>query len=110
MEKWLMAAIVAVVPALGMAQSLRCDRKIISGGATRAEVAAFCGDPVQVDQKSAYYRPIDSVGNQSNLRAPAVVEVQVEVWTYNFGPNRLMQRIRFEDGVVVRIESLGYGY
>jgi hypothetical protein len=34
----------------------------------------------------------------------------VEVWIYNFGPNKLMQRIRFEDGVVVRIESLGYGY
>jgi hypothetical protein len=33
-----------------------------------------------------------------------------EVWTYNFGPSRLMQRIRFENGVVVKIESLGYGF
>ena len=102
-----MAAVVACIPALGMAQSLRCDGKIISGGATRAEVAAFCGEPVQVDQKSAYYRPIAS--STGNLPNP-VIEVQVEVWTYNFGPNRLMQRIRFEDGVVARIESLGYGY
>jgi hypothetical protein len=41
---------------------------------------------------------------------PITVEVQVEVWIYNFGPDRLMQRIRFEDGVVVRIESIGFGY
>jgi len=37
-------------------------------------------------------------------------EIPVEMWTYNFGPDRLMQRIRFENGVVVRIESLGYGF
>jgi Protein of unknown function (DUF2845) len=110
MTKWLMLAVVACLPALVTAQSLRCDGKIISEGASRAEVAALCGDPVQVDQKSVYYRPIASTGNQANPRAASAVEVQVEVWTYNFGPNRLMQRIRFEDGLVVRIESLGYGY
>jgi hypothetical protein len=37
-------------------------------------------------------------------------EIPVEVWTYNFGPDRFMQRIRFENGVIVRIESLGYGF
>jgi uncharacterized protein YvpB len=37
-------------------------------------------------------------------------EIPVEVWTYNFGPHRLMQRVRFENDVVVRIESLGYGF
>jgi hypothetical protein len=110
MTKWLMLAVAACLPALVTAQSLRCDGKIISEGASRAEVAALCGDPVQVDQKSVYYRPIASTGNQANPRAASAVEVQVEVWTYNFGPNRLMQRIRFEDGLVVRIESLGYGH
>lgn len=40
----------------------------------------------------------------------SATEIPVEVWTYNFGPSRLMQRIRFENGVVVRIESLGYGF
>jgi hypothetical protein len=109
MNKWLMVAVVACVPALAMAQSLRCDRKIISQGASRAEVTAFCGDPVQVDQKSVYY-PISSVTHRANSITGPAVEIQVEVWIYNFGPNKLMQRIQFEDGVVVRIESLGYGY
>ena len=37
-------------------------------------------------------------------------EISVEVWTYNFGPDRLMPRIRFENGVVVSIASLGYEF
>jgi hypothetical protein len=108
MNKWLIAAVVACVPALAMAQSLRCDGKIISEGTTRAKVAALCGEPVQVDQKSLYY-PVASTGPRSDA-TPATVQVQVEVWIYNFGPDRLMQRIRFENGLVVRIESIGYGY
>lgn len=40
----------------------------------------------------------------------AVVEVPVEVWTYNFGPYKLMRRVRFVDGLVEEIETLGYGY
>ena len=35
--------------------------------------------------------------------------VQVERWTYDFGPNRFMRQVVFEDGQVVRIETLGRG-
>jgi len=38
------------------------------------------------------------------------IEVPVESWVYNLGPNKLMRRIRFEGGVVTEIETLGYGY
>ena len=35
----------------------------------------------------------------------------IETWTYNFGPNLLMRRIRFTaDGTVASIETLGYGF
>jgi hypothetical protein len=107
MTKWLTATVVACIPVVGTAQSLRCDGKIISTGSIRAQVAALCGDPAQVVQKSVYLRPLASLDYRVN---PVTVEVQVEVWIYNFGPDRLMQRIRFEDGVVVRIESIGFGY
>ena len=39
-----------------------------------------------------------------------LVEVPVETWTYNLGPHKLMRRLRFEDGIVVDIDTLGYGY
>jgi uncharacterized protein YvpB len=38
------------------------------------------------------------------------VEIPVEVWLYNFGSDKLMQQIRFEDGRVVKIETLDFGY
>ena len=34
----------------------------------------------------------------------------METWTYNFGPNKLMRRVRFVDGIVEEVETLGYGY
>jgi len=42
----------------------------------------------------------------------AVVRVSVEVqtWTYNFGPTRLMRRVTFRDGHVVSVETLGVGF
>ena len=38
------------------------------------------------------------------------MEVPVEAWIYNLGPNKLMRRLRFENGFVAEIETLGYGY
>ena len=37
-------------------------------------------------------------------------EVIVEEWLFNFGPNKLMRRVTFENGVVTRVRELGYGY
>jgi hypothetical protein len=106
-----MAGVLTCIPALVTAQSVRCGNKVISTGITLAEVAARCGEPAQVEHKSAYLSlPVAAAIGQRNSNATATIEVQIEVWTYNFGSNKLMQRIRFEDGIVARIESLGYGY
>jgi hypothetical protein len=110
MKTWLTLALLCCVPGLAMSQSLRCSNKVISEGSSLLEVASFCGDPAQVQRKSIFNNVSAAVPGQSALVAGSAIEIQVELWTYNFGPNKLMQRIRFEDGVVVRIESLGYGF
>ncbi len=38
------------------------------------------------------------------------IEVRVETWVYNFGPDRLMQQLDVEDGRVTKMETLGYGH
>lgn len=38
------------------------------------------------------------------------MDIPVEIWIYNLGPNQLMRRIRFEDHVVTELDTLGYGY
>ena len=35
--------------------------------------------------------------------------IEVEEWFYNFGANRLVQKVTFIDGVAVKVESEGYG-
>jgi hypothetical protein len=38
------------------------------------------------------------------------VTVAIEVWTYDFGRNRFLRFVRFEDGKVTAVETGGYGY
>ena len=37
-------------------------------------------------------------------------EVELTEYVYNFGPRKLMRRLLFEGGVLVKIETIGYGY
>jgi hypothetical protein len=91
--------------------TLRCGSKIISEGDYRSEVAAKCGEPAEViTERSVFRRPVIWTRGRPYFIGQDYIEVPVESWVYNFGPNKLMQRIRFEDGVVVEIETLGYGY
>ena len=53
------------------------------------------------------------VGNtytSSGIVSQASGNFEIETWTYDFGPNQLMERIRIENGIVVQIDSLGYGH
>src|SRR4051812_30663572 len=91
--------------------SMRCGTKLIGEGSTRSEVAAKCGEPDEVvTQRSVFRRPVIWNHGRPYFIGESYIEVPVESWVYNFGPNKLMRRVRFEDGVVVEIETLGYGY
>jgi Protein of unknown function (DUF2845) len=107
------AALIACLPLSALAQSLQCGESVITNGTTQAEVAARCGPPAQIEHQTIYGESaaaVPPVGVLPPIGLRSTTEIPIEVWTYNFGPNRLMERIRFENGVVVRIESLGYGF
>jgi hypothetical protein len=91
--------------------AFRCGSKLVVEGDTRAEVAAKCGDPADVVQlRSIYRRPVIWSHGRPYFIGEDYVEVPVEAWVYNLGPNKLMRRVRFENGIVAEIETLGYGY
>jgi hypothetical protein len=86
---------------------------LINNGTSKEEVAARCGQATQIEQQTTYGEVATAappMGVLPPIGARSSAETRVEVWTYNFGPTRLMQRIRFANGVVVKIESLGYGF
>ena len=56
---------------------------------------AACGKPTEGGDRTAALEP--AIGE---VTPPSSDDGQIEVWTYNFGPTKLMQRIWFEEGVV----------
>ncbi len=73
---------------------------------TRGQVLAKWGEPTGRERRretSSVYVPSGRVA----VGATRVVEV--EAWTYDRGPRRFVRRVVFEDGLVVRIETLGRG-
>jgi hypothetical protein len=101
----------AVLTASPSFAAIRCGTKLVSEGDTRSEVAAKCGEPTEVvTEKSVFRRPVIWSGGRPYFIGEDSIEIQVEAWVYNLGPNKLMRRLRFESGVLVEIESLGYGY
>lgn len=100
--------------------ALRCDRKIIDEGMPQAEVRKYCGEPTSTLERTVVRAGIprrlsrpqsDQLGSQE-LVIPnrGYEEVLVDEWTYNFGRQRFMYMIRFENGFVTLIKKLGYGY
>lgn len=78
--------------------TLRCGNRLVEVGDIAAKVRAVCGPPTYVDVWTyAVPRPLRYVAD-------------AEEWTYNFGPNRLLQILRFRDGRLQRIRSDGYGF
>lgn len=109
MKRWLFALIAGCAAALP-AHALRCGTQLVHEGDTRGQVLAKCGEPADVERRSVWRRPIVWIGGHPFFASRDLVEIPIEVWIYNLGPNKLMRRLRFEDGLVVEIETLGYGY
>ena len=110
MNKWTLAVVLSLAAA-SPAYAFRCGGHIISEGTTRSEVVSYCGDPTEVVSSSSILRrPVTWINGRPYTVGDGFVEIPVDIWLYNLGPNKLMQRIKFEDGRVVAIESLGYGY
>ncbi len=89
------------------ADSFRCGSKLMTDGDSVDKVAALCGPPTSIEHRDIvrpyyFYR--------SSIPIHTSYEVSVEYWTYNLGPNKLMRRLRFEDGLLVDVETLSHGY
>lgn len=88
------------------ADSMRCGTKLMTDGDPLDKVAALCGPPASVERREIL-RPY---GYHRGFTVYSSYEVSVEIWTYNFGPHKLMYRLRFEDGLLVDVDTLSHGY
>lgn len=89
------------------ADAMHCGPAVISRGDNVDKLLEFCGQPESATSHPIVRTPIDDNGHvYHGFRE----ELRVEEWTYNFGPNQLMTKLRIENGLVTDIRYLGYGH
>jgi hypothetical protein len=112
------------------ADALRCGPRLVTEGAYKPEVLYKCGEPEFVEEyllyetvfldpytheRKMHLHRVPMYGPHGGYEIPVghtllTTPVRAEDWTYNFGPNRLMQRLRFINGKLHEINTMGYGY
>ena len=99
--------LLAAVPAY----ALRCDRHVISEGEHKIQVLRHCGEPVSVQEwQEAPRQQVYDFDLGHYVYQPFGKQVHMAEWIYNFGPRRLMRKLTFRDGELIKIETLSYGY
>ena len=91
-----------------LADSVRCGSKLITEGDTIEEVQQYCGEPTETKRTWITRQPRFEYGGQE-IPFEGSEDVPVDLWTYDFGPNKLVRRIRFIAGKVDSIETREHG-
>lgn len=103
---------------LAHADSMRCGNKLVLPGDSMHEVKAKCGEPDDATHRTEVRKIVNRVSapcpdnsTHANCSSAVVdsVEVAIDEWTYDFGSNRFIQELRFENGKLVSITNGGYG-
>ena len=93
--------------------TMRCGSKIIHTGDGKDKVRTLCGEPTDIAFVGTIERrtiPDNSSHDDQYYYGPAWSEQPVEVWTYNFGPSKLLRKLRFVGNDLVSITTDGHGY
>lgn len=106
----LCCALAAQVIGVAHADGMRCGSRLVREGDTRSTLRDLCGEPTDVQTRTILRRPYYDFQGRIVYYGDGLVEIPVEIWTYNFGPYKLMRRVRIVDGIVDDVETLGYGH
>jgi len=102
---------------------------LIGKGDRKIEVLINCGDPYLIEHSREEH--LSAVSNAIRTRInpqfsregskdnkfirERIYEqkrksINIEEWTYNFGPSQFMIYIKYENGKVTKVEDIGYGF
>lgn len=112
-------SLVAFASAPVHAMSFRCNSFVIDIGMHKAELMQKCGTPASASYRSEkrivrvrkYNDPqtYPRGANDIVVEVEKEIEVPIEEWIYNFGPQQFMQLVLIEDGRIKSIKDMGYG-
>jgi hypothetical protein len=104
--------------ALAQADGLRCENKLLRAGDSKYDARALCGQPDaeehRVEKRTVRHQVSVPCPDGARRRCSSTVEesvdVPIDIWTYDFGPQRFVQYVIFEFDKIVKIESGNYGH
>jgi len=95
--------------------AFRCKTgRLVSVGDRMPEVHNRCGEPdlvsSRVERRKVKHRYTRWVGNvQESVIEEEEIEVPLDEWTYDLGPNAFVRYVLFENGRVIDVASGDYG-
>ena len=101
--RWMLLIGVLTALAAGPARALRCGSDVVKIGYHKHKVLNVCGEPTYFEE---YDEPLLVPSDQGSY----YLTQRVEIWTYDFGPQRFVHALKFINGVLVNIDEQGYGY
>ncbi len=84
-------------------QPALCDEQKVHVGDTALDVTMECGEPTMKDGRK------EEIIEDTGVGLKRKTTVNVEEWTYNFGPNRFMRIFTFRNGRLIDIKTGSYG-
>jgi hypothetical protein len=94
--------------AFDTAFALQCDGHVVSIGYHTWRVREICGVPVDV-QDTQLIIPRRYYDKYKHTYVETFIAINRSVWTYNFGSNRLIYILTFENDKLAHIDTAGYG-
>ena len=101
------------------ADGMQCGDNLVTSGDSLYQVRSICGDPDaayhRIEYRTLRHRvAAPCVRDNGKVRCETIVEQTVEVhideWTYDFGKDRFIEYLTFEQGQLVRVTEGSYGH
>lgn len=101
------------------ADSLRCGDNLASTGDSLYEVRSICGEPDdavhRVEYRTVRYLApvpchVENGYRRCSVEVERTVEVVIDDLTYDFGHDRFIEYLHFEDGRLLTVSEGSYGH
>jgi hypothetical protein len=92
---------------------MRCGTKLVGEGDSTYRVRQLCGEPVsavrRVELRSIRVPVARHPSGHGSAYAERTVEVVIDEWIYDFGPQKFVRHLTFEQDRLIQTVTSGYG-